>query len=280
MAFVHLHNHTEYSLLDGMTHVKDMVKRAAELEMPAVAITDHGVMSGVPELCAACDSVNAELASSGSDFKVKPIYGCEVYFTTDDTLARDGKPRLYHLLLLAKTNEGYHNMLKLVSESHVDNFYYKPRTTYAQLQKYGHGVIGSSACIAGIVPKLLDNRQFDEACEWARKLAACFDEGDFYIELQDQGITTDGGAQKIVIKGSIFGKPADEAHATFSSNSDVINRIFITTSQFTYDEAKAELVKLYGDPKKDEGESCTFKASPNTVILSQNGNGAVLVTVY
>ena len=193
MAFVHLHNHTEYSLLDGMTHVKDMVKRAAELEMPAVAITDHGVMSGVPELCAACDSVNAELASSGSDFKVKPIYGCEVYFTTDDTLARDGKPKLYHLLLLAKTTEGYHNLLRLVSESHVDNFYYKPRTTYAQLQKYGHGIIGSSACLAGIVPKLLDNRQFDEACEWARKLAACFDEGDFYIELQDQGITTDGG---------------------------------------------------------------------------------------
>ena len=188
MAFVHLHNHTEYSLLDGMTHVKDMVRRAAEFDMPAVAITDHGVMSGVVELCDSCAAIEAETGK-----KVKPIYGCEVYFTTDDTLARDGKPRLYHLLLLAKTNEGYHNMLKLVSESHVDNFYYKPRTTFAQLQKYGHGIIASSACIAGIVPKLLDNRQFEEACEWARKLASCFDEGDFYIELQDQGITTDGG---------------------------------------------------------------------------------------
>ena len=188
MAFVHLHNHTEYSLLDGMTHVKEMVERAAEFDMPAVAITDHGVMSGVPELCACCDAVEAKTGK-----KVKPIYGCEVYFTTDDTLARDGKPKLYHLLLLAKTNEGYHNLLKLVSESHIDNFYYKPRTTYAQLQKYGHGIIGSSACIAGIIPRLLDNRQFEDACDWARKLAACFDEGDFYIELQDQGITTDGG---------------------------------------------------------------------------------------
>ena len=188
MAFVHLHNHTEYSLLDGMTHVKEMVERAAEFDMPAVAITDHGVMSGVPELCAACDSVADKTGK-----RVKPIYGCEVYFTTDDTLARDGKPKLYHLLLLAKTNEGYHNLLKLVSESHVDNFYYKPRTTYEQLQKYGHGIIGSSACIAGIIPRLLDNRQFEDACDWARKLAACFDEGDFYIELQDQGITTDGG---------------------------------------------------------------------------------------
>jgi len=188
MAFVHLHNHTEYSLLDGMTHVKDMVRRAAEFDMPAVAITDHGVMSGVVELCDACDAVEKETGK-----KVKPIYGCEVYFTTDDSLARDGKPKLYHLLLLAKTTEGYHNLLRLVSESHVDNFYYKPRTTYAQLKKYGHGIIGSSACLAGIVPKLLDDRQFDEACKWACKLADCFDEGDFYIELQDQGIKTDGG---------------------------------------------------------------------------------------
>ena len=185
MAFVHLHNHTEYSLLDGMTHVKDS---AAEFDMPAVAITDHGVMSGVVELCDACDAIE-----KGTGKKVKPIYGCEVYFTTDDSLARDGKPKLYHLLLLAKTTEGYHNLLRLVSESHVDNFYYKPRTTYAQLKKYGHGIIGSSACLAGIVPKLLDDRQFDEACKWACKLADCFDEGDFYIELQDQGIKTDGG---------------------------------------------------------------------------------------
>ncbi len=188
MAFVHLHNHTEYSLLDGFTHVEDMVRRAAELDMPAVAITDHGVMSGVPDLCNACAAVERETGK-----KVKPIYGCEVYFTTDETLRTDVKPKLYHLLLLAKTNEGYHNLLKLVSESHVDNFYYKPRTTLAMLERYGHGIIGSSACIAGIIPKLLDNRQFDDAVAWARKLAGCFDPGDFYIELQNQGLRTDAG---------------------------------------------------------------------------------------
>ena len=188
MAFVHLHNHTEYSLLDGATHIKDMVRRAAELDMPAIAITDHGVMSGVPELSDACDAVEKETGK-----RVKPIFGCEVYFTTDEELKKDHKPRLYHLLLLAKTNEGYHNLVKLVSQSHVDNFYYKPRTTFSMLQKYGHGIIGSSACIAGIIPKLLDNRQFDDAVAWAKRFASCFDEGDFYIELQNQGIRTDAG---------------------------------------------------------------------------------------
>ena len=188
MAFVHLHNHTEYSLLDGLTHIKDMVRRAAELDMPAVAVTDHGVMSGMVELSDACDAVEKETGK-----RVKPIFGCEVYFTPDESLRKDVKPKLYHLLLLAKNNEGYHNLLKLVSESHVDNFYYKPRTTFSMLQKYGHGIIGSSACIAGVIPKLLDERRFDDAVEWAKKFASCFDEGDFYIELQNQGIRTDAG---------------------------------------------------------------------------------------
>ena len=188
MAFVHLHNHTEYSLLDGLTHVKDMVRRAAELGMPAVAISDHGVMSGVVELSDACDAVEKE-----TGVRVKPIFGCEVYFTADESLRKDVKPKLYHLLLLAKTNEGYHNLLKLVSESHVDNFYYKPRTTFSMLQKYGRGIIGTSACIGGIIPKLLDDRRFEDAVEWAKKFASCFDDGDFYIELQNQGVRTDAG---------------------------------------------------------------------------------------
>ncbi len=188
MAFVHLHNHTEYSLLDGATHIKDMVRRAADLDMPAVAITDHGVMSGVPELSDACDAVEKETGK-----RVKPIFGCEIYFTTDEELKREGKPRLYHMILLAKNNEGYHNLVHLVSESHVDNFYYKPRTTFSMLQKYGSGLIGTSACIAGLIPRLLDNMQYEDAVEWAKKLASVFAPGDFYIELQDQGVITDSG---------------------------------------------------------------------------------------
>jgi len=188
MAFVHLHNHTEYSLLDGATHVYDMVLKAAQCGMPAVAITDHGVMSGVPELADAVEKVEKK-----TGVRVKPIYGCEIYFTTDSELKREGKPPLYHMILLAKTNEGYHNLVRLVSESHVDNFYYKPRTTFEMLQKYSAGLIATSACVAGIIPRLLDNRQYEDAVMWARKFADVFEPGDFYIELQDQGIITDSG---------------------------------------------------------------------------------------
>ena len=188
MAFVHLHNHTEYSLLDGQTHVEDMVRRAADLGMPAIAITDHGVMSGVPALADACDKVEKETGK-----RVKPIYGCEIYFTDDEELKKDMSAKFYHMILLAKNNTGYHNMLKLVSESHVDNFYRRPRTTFSMLQKYGEGIIGTSACVAGIIPTLLDQGQFDLALGWAQKLSTCFADGDFYIELQDQGILTDNG---------------------------------------------------------------------------------------
>lgn len=188
MAFVHLHNHTEYSMLDGATKIKDMVRRAADLDMPAVAITDHGVMCGVPELCDACDAVEKETGK-----RVKPIYGCEIYFTEDPEVGTKNKSRLYHMLLLAKNNVGYHNLVHLVSESHVDNFYYKPRTTFDMLQRYSEGVIAASACIAGIIPRYIDARDYEGAREWARKFADLYAPGDFYLELQDHGITTNGG---------------------------------------------------------------------------------------
>ena len=193
MGFVHLHNHTEYSLLDGITHIKDMVKRAAEWDMPAIALTDHGVMSGMVELDDACKAIAKETGKT-----VKPLFGCEIYFTDNvdeqGNIKREAATRRYHMILIAKTNEGYHNLLKLVSESHVDNFYYKPLTTYKMLQKYGKGIIGTSACMQGIVPKLLDAERYEEAIQWAQRLADCFEPGDFYIEIQNHGGRTRDGA--------------------------------------------------------------------------------------
>ncbi|MCL2882977.1 MAG: DNA polymerase III subunit alpha [Coriobacteriia bacterium] len=178
MAFVHLHNHSEYSLLDGATRVADMASRAAELEMGAVAITDHGFMYGVPSFHAACLKAG-----------VKPIIGCEVYFTPDSQLRKDRKPELYHLILLAKDHEGYENLVKLVSRSAIEGFYYKPRTTLEFLQQHSKGLIGTSACIAGIIPRKLINQQAADALLWAERFAGVFADGDFYIELQNQGIT-------------------------------------------------------------------------------------------
>ena len=242
MAFVHLHNHTEYSMLDGATRISDMVKRAVDLGMPAVAITDHGYMYGVPELALACDAVN----HNAPDYKVwshdkaflekgrrdeleepnreenpqgweqyhkdmelwdkqgnidelkpapviKPIFGCEVYFTPDDTLARDRKPELYHMILLAKNQEGYVNLMQTVSEAAVQGFYYKPRVTLDNLRRHAKGLICSSACIAGIIPRCIDRGDMAGAVSWATTLRDLFDPGDFYIEIQEHGITTDNG---------------------------------------------------------------------------------------
>jgi DNA polymerase-3 subunit alpha len=177
MAFIHLHNHTEYSLLDGATRVKDMAKQAAEFGMSAIAITDHGYMYGVPSFVGACKGAG-----------VKPIVGCEVYFTPDDELRRDQKPDLYHMILLAKSAQGYGNLTKICSHAATRGFYYKPRVTRAMLKQFAGGLIGTSACVAGIIPQRLLAALTDEAEQWARELSALFDPGDFYIELQDQGL--------------------------------------------------------------------------------------------
>ena len=242
MAFVHLHNHTVYSMLDGATRIKDMVQRAVDLGMPAVAITDHGYMYGVPELGLACDAVNhgtpeykvwshdksflekgrrdeLECPDQESDPRgyeqhmkdlamwdekgnidelkpplvIKPIFGCEVYFTPDDTLARDRKPELYHMVLFAQNEEGYVNLMQAVSEAAVQGFYYKPRVTLDNLRRHAKGLIASSACIAGIIPKCIDRGEMDKAIEWAETFRDTFEPGNFYIEIQEHGITTDSG---------------------------------------------------------------------------------------
>ncbi|MDR1713919.1 MAG: DNA polymerase III subunit alpha [Coriobacteriales bacterium] len=179
MAFVHLHNHSEYSLLDGAAKVMDMARRARELEMPAIALTDHGYMYGIPEFYSACTKVG-----------IKPILGCEVYFTPDSELRRDKRwPEIYHLILLAKNPDGYKNLMKIVSLGATEGFYYKPRVTLEWLQQYATGLIATSACIAGIIPQKLMTLQAADARLWAERFAGIFAPGDFYIELQNQGIT-------------------------------------------------------------------------------------------
>ena len=185
MGFVHLHCHSEYSILDASAKVKDLVRRAAELGMPAIALTDHGVMGGVMELDDACKEVSQETGTP-----IKPIFGCEIYLTdhvdADGSIIRDKKPPMDYLVLLAKNNEGYRNLARLVSKSHLDNLYFKPLTTPAMLQEYGRGLVCLSGGAEGLYWNLYLGKD-EEAFAWAERLAACFAPGDFYIEVQNHG---------------------------------------------------------------------------------------------
>ena len=249
MAFVHLHNHSDFSILDGATPIPSMVKRAVDEGMPAVALTDHGYMFGIPNLDLECRKYNdgqanmkqwrhdvecfkkswdleepapdaddasyfdrihdqwasdvAVWESSGHDLaavqanrprlKVKPIFGCEAYFITDDCIERGTKQRRYHLILLAKNETGYHNLVKCMSKAAGhEMMYYRPRTTLDMLKEYHEGLICQSACVQGIIPQCILDGDFDGARRWAETFRDVFGD-DFYIEIQDHGLTFRNG---------------------------------------------------------------------------------------
>jgi DNA polymerase-3 subunit alpha len=177
--FVHLHVHSDYSLLDGACRIPQLVKRAKELGMHTMAITDHGVMYGVIDFYKACQKEG-----------IKPILGCEVYTAARSHLDKD--PRLDseqgHLILLAKDETGYKNLMKLVSLGFTDGYYYKPRIDYDQLAEYSQGLIALSACLGGDIPQKLLNQDFNGARDLALKLDTIMGRGNFYLELQYNGL--------------------------------------------------------------------------------------------
>ena len=180
MNFVHLHVHTEYSLLDGSNKIKEYVARVKELGMNSAAITDHGVMYGVIDFY-------REARAQG----IKPILGCEVYVAPGsrfDKEAAGGEDRYYHLVLLAENNQGYQNLMKIVSTGFVEGFYYKPRVDKEVLRKYHEGIIGTSACLAGEVQKYIQRGMYEEACRSAKEYEEIFGKGNFFLELQDHGL--------------------------------------------------------------------------------------------
>ena len=179
MNFTHLHVHTEYSLLDGFSRVKTLVKRAKEKGMSAVAITDHGCMFG------AIDFYKAAKAEG-----IKPIIGCEVYTAPRKLTDKDPNYDKHqgHLVLLAKDMTGYKNLIKIVSKSYVDGFYYKPRTDMDELKKHSQGLIALSACLAGDVPRAIMNGNYDKARKLAMEYREIFGNGNYYLEIQDHGL--------------------------------------------------------------------------------------------
>ena len=182
--FTHLHVHTEYSLLDGSAKIKELVQRVKELGMDSIAITDHGAMYGA-----------VEFYKAALEAGIKPILGCEVYVAEGSRFTKEGKGGgYYHLVLLAENNEGYHNLIKLVSYGFTEGFYYKPRVDKELLRKYSKGIIASSACLAGEVPRNILNVSYEKAKEVALEYLDIFGEGNYFLELQDHGIRE----QKIV----------------------------------------------------------------------------------
>ncbi|MFC1920439.1 PHP domain-containing protein [Chloroflexota bacterium] len=149
--FNHLHVHTEYSLLDGMSRIPDLVARAKEMGMDSLAITDHGSMHGVIQFYEAANNAG-----------IKPIIGCEFYVAQNDLTSRNANERRYHLVLLAKNLAGYQNLLQLNTKAHLDGFYYKPRIDKELLARHSQGLVGLSACIGGEIPQLILDGRLDE----------------------------------------------------------------------------------------------------------------------
>ena len=177
--FVHLHVHTEYSLLDGANRIKELPKRVKELGMDAVAITDHGVMYGAIEFYKECKKQG-----------IKPIIGCEVYVAPRSRLDKEPNidDKYGHLILLAKDNIGYQNLIKIVSQSFTEGYYYKPRTDLESLREHSEGLICTSACLAGFISRAILEDDFEKAKSIAQEYIAIFGKENFYIELQHNGL--------------------------------------------------------------------------------------------
>ena len=269
--FVHLHIHSEYSLLDGANRIKDLPARAKELGMDAIALTDHGVMYGVIDFYKACKKEG-----------IKPIIGCEVYVAPRSRL--DKEPGVdnknYHLILLAKNNQGYKNLSKLVSLGFIDGYYYKPRIDHEILEKYSEGLICLSACLAGEVNQALLNGENEKAEEIALWHKNIFGE-DYYIEIQNNGIKEQVLANQRLVqlarKLNIPLAATNDAH--YLKKEDAYNHevlLCIQTGKRMSDEdrMKFDTEELY--VKSPEEMIEYFKAFPdaieNTVKIAEKCN--------
>ncbi len=216
MNFTHLHLHTEYSLLDGSGKIKELVLRAKELGMDSIAITDHGVMYGVIDFYKACIAED-----------MKPIIGCEIYVAPNSRLDRElgnSDERYHHLVLLAENNIGYQNLMKIVSIGFLEGFYYKPRVDYEVLSQYHEGIIALSACLGGEVAGNLRRGFYEEAKESALRLQGIFGKDNFFLELQDHGMseqkTVNQGLLRLSQESGIPLVATNDVHYTYAEDAD------------------------------------------------------------
>lgn len=215
MSFAHLHVHTEYSLLDGSNKIKEYVARVKELGMNSAAITDHGVMYGC-----------IDFYKAAKEAGVNPVLGCEVYVAPASRFDREpgsGEERYYHLVLLAENNQGYANLMKIVSRGFVEGFYYKPRVDLELLEEYHEGIIALSACLAGEVARNLERGLYEEAKKAALRYEGIFGKGNFFLELQDHGIpaqqTVNTGLLRLSQETGIELVATNDVHYTYAGDA-------------------------------------------------------------
>lgn len=229
--FVHLHCHTEYSLLDGAIRIRDLCDRAKDQGMPAAAVTDHGNLYGAAHFYCCCKEVG-----------IKPIIGCEAYVCRDHTdkeseLAR----KRNHLILLAQNNEGYHNLIRLITRGFLNGFHYKPRVDKALLRRYSAGVVALSACMAGEIPRAVTGGDMDQALALAREYADIYP-GRFYLELQSNGLKEqekiNTGLLELAERTGLPVVATNDCHYLDAADVDAHDVLLCVQTQTTVDDPK------------------------------------------
>ncbi|MBR0430000.1 MAG: DNA polymerase III subunit alpha [Lachnospiraceae bacterium] len=266
MSFVHLHTHTEYSLLDGSNKIVEYVAKVKDMGMTAAAITDHGVMYGVIDFYRECKKAG-----------INPVLGCEVYVAPGSRFERElshGEDRYYHLILLAENDLGYANLMKIVSIGFVDGYYYKPRVDFETLEKYHEGIIFLSACLAGEVARLLERGLYDEAKAVALKYEACFGKGNYFLEMQDHGIpaqrTVNQGLLRMSQETGIELVCTNDCHYTNAEDADAHDLLLcIQTGKKVQDEDRMRYEGGQYYVKSEEEMRSLFSYAPQALENTQ-----------
>ncbi|NTW27038.1 MAG: DNA polymerase III subunit alpha [Candidatus Moranbacteria bacterium] len=267
MKYTHLHVHSHYSLLDGLGKIDDLLDRAKELGMDSIALTDHGVMYGA-----------VELFIKGKEKGINVIIGCEMYITAGDYASKDATAenrKRYHLILLVKDEEGYHNLMKLVSMAHLDGFYYKPRIDRKILRKHAKGLIGLSACVEGEIPAQIVMGNYDRAKELALEYKDIFDENGFFLEVQSH---TKFSNQAIANEG-LF-KLAKELDLPVVATNDVhyVNKedasaqdilLCVQTNRKVYEPDRMNLMDFDLSLRSPEEAAACFPDNPEVISNTQ-----------
>ena len=280
MGFVHLHVHTEYSLLDGACRISKMMDRVKELGQDAIAITDHGVMYGCIDFYKAAKAAG-----------IKPIIGCEVYVAprkiSDRVHGVDNES--YHLVLLCENMKGYENLCQLVSQAFINGFYGKPRVDLELLERYHEGLIALSACLGGAVPQRLLHNDYDGAKEYALNLSRIFGEGNFFLEMQDHGIDeqipVNQGIQRLARETGLPLVVTNDAHYLRKEDAAMQDVLLCIQTGKTVDEEnrmRFETEEFY--LKSEEQMRALFpgydEAFENTVRIAQRCNVEFIFNQY